>query len=72
MNTQNHFPSFFTRPSFSENLPNYSMSGLENDYESSPEWMLEFLETELSTLPSHMEWIRPDVLDWIDEYRQMI
>ena len=66
MNTQNHFPSF------SGNTPNYPMYGLENDYESSPEWMLDFLETELSTLPSHMEWVRPDVLDWIDEYRQMI
>jgi hypothetical protein len=48
------------------------MYGLENDYEYSPEFMLDFLETELSTLPSHMEWIRPDVLDWIEEYRQMI
>ena len=66
MNTQNHFPSF------SVNTPNYPMCRVENDYESTPEWMLEFLETELSTLPSHMEWIRPDVLDWIDEYKQMI
>ena len=66
MNTQNHFPSF------SVNTHKYPMSAFENDYESSPEWMLEFLETELFTLPSHMEWIRPNVLDWIDEYRQMI
>ena len=66
MNTSNHFCSFFG------NTHKYPMSGFENDYESSPEWMLEFLETELSTLPSHMEWIRPNVLDWIDEYRQMI
>ena len=49
MNTSNHFPSF------SVNTPKYPMSGFENDYESSPEWMLEFLETELFTLPSHME-----------------
>ncbi len=66
MNTSNDFYSF------SINTHNYPMSGWENDYQSSPEWMLDFLEKELSTLPPNMEWVRPDVLDWIDEYRQMI
>lgn len=57
-------------PSNPKEPTKYSMYSDEIDYVYTPSYMVGYLESELSNLTPKMEWIRPEVLSWIEEYKQ--